>query len=54
MDFLSFLISLNDSMVNFSLFRGFYLRFNEELLNGYDFLIEESKVRIFLIEHLVH
>lgn len=41
-------------MVNFSLLRGFHLRFNEELLNGYDLLVEESKVRIFLVEHLVH
>ena len=41
-------------MVNFSLLRGFHLRFNEELLNWNDFLIEESKVRIFLVKQLVH
>ena len=41
-------------MVNFSFLWCIYLGFNIKLLNGHDFLVEESEVWIFLIKHLVY
>lgn len=43
-------------MVNFFSvpFGGFHLGLDENGLDGYNFLVEVSEVRIFLVEHLIH
>jgi hypothetical protein len=53
-DFLVLLLSLNDSVADFLLVVHLRSRLDIELLNGFNFLVEVSEVRIPLVKHVIH